>query len=150
MKSIFFAALALAATAVVAEEADTEAVEKALPRGGGGGGFRGGGGRGGGRGGGGFRGGRGGRGFEGRGGRGFEGRGGGGWGGPGWRAGAWLPAWGPAWPWRVDPLVLPVGNVIPVPLPISQGESFTEYCRRVKRTRANDPKNLTDEWVLPL
>jgi hypothetical protein len=142
MKSIFLTALALAATAVVAEEANTEAAEKALPRGGGGGGFRGGGGRGGVRGGGGFRGGRG---FEGRGGRGFEGRGGGGWGGPGWGAGAWLPAWGPAWPWRVDPLILPVGNVIPVPIPISQGESFTQYCRRVKRTRGGDPRNLTDE-----
>jgi hypothetical protein len=142
MKSIFLTALALAATAVVAEEANTEAVEKALPRGGGGG-MRGGGFRGGSRGGG-FRGGRGGRGFEGRGGRGWEGRGG--WGGPG---GVWLPAWGPAWPWRVD-LAGPLTNVIPVPLPISQGESFVDYCRRVKRTRANDPKNLTDEWVLPL
>jgi hypothetical protein len=148
MKSIFVTALALAATAVVAEEANTEAVEKALPRGGGGGGFRGGA-----RGGGGYRGGARGGGYRGgsgyRGGRGWGGRGDGwrgGWGGPGWAVGPWVSAWGPvAWPWRVDPLILPLPNVIPVPIPISQGESFTQYCRRVKRTRGGDPRNLTDE-----
>jgi hypothetical protein len=133
MKSIFVTALALAATTVVAEEANTEAVEKALPRGGGGG-FRGGV-----RGGGGFRGGRGGRGW---GGRGWEGRGWrGGWGGPGW--GGWLPEWGPvAFPW-----VLPVGApaIVPVQVPIIAGESFDQYCDRVKRTRGGNPQNLTEE-----
>jgi hypothetical protein len=141
MKSVFITALALAATTVVAEEANAEAVEKALPRGGGGGGFRGGA-----RGGGGFRGGARGGGYRGGGYRGGGYRGG--WGGRGgWGPGldiAWNPLWGPAFPW-LDPIGLAIPNIIPIPITINQGESFDNYCTRVKRTRGGDPRNLTED-----